>query len=79
MLSPLPEPVGGKGTAVLTVDDGRVLAAALAVVAAMMGPLVILTEGRAFDPKLLCCSAQRGAGLMADAGAVPLARGVGKH
>lgn len=37
MLTPSPEPVGRKGTAVLTVEDERVLAADLAVVAAMIG------------------------------------------
>lgn len=79
MLTPSPEPVGRKGTAVLTADDERVLAAALAVVAAMMGALVILTEGRTLHQNLHCCGAQRGARLMADAGAVPLAQGVRKH
>lgn len=79
MLTPSPEPVGRKGTAVLTAGDGRVLAAVLAVVAAMMEALVIVKEGRAFDQILRGCGAQRGAGLMADAGAVPRARGVRKH
>lgn len=51
----------------LTAGDGRVLAAALAVVAAMMKALVILMEGRAFDHNLHWCGAQCGAGLMADA------------
>lgn len=72
-----PEPVGRKGATVLTVDDERVLAAALAVVAAMT--LLILAEGDSLDQDWRCCGAQRGARLMVDAGAVPLARGGRKH
>lgn len=40
---------------------------------------MIVTEGHTFDQNLRRCGAQHGARLMADAGAGPLARGVGQH